>query len=96
MNNSKIIKILFSFLLIFASLVLILGILRGDSSVFSYFDLSRTQKSLELRVDQLAQQNQALSKEIQKIQESSMYAKKILKDKYHKLDDNESLIFLPD
>ena len=95
MRSSQI-KVFFYSLILFASLVLILGIFRGESSIMSYFDLLSTKKALTLRVNQLKQENLDLSMEIKKIQESPMYAKKVLKDRYHTLNDNESLIFLPD
>ncbi len=95
MNQVKL-KIFFSCLVIFASLVLILGIFRGESSVGTYFDLKNTKTVLIKRVQQLKQENKELSSEIQKIRESPMYAKKVLKDRYHTLNDDESLIFLPD
>lgn len=93
---SKWIKVFFSFLVAFASMVLVLGIFRGESSIMSYFDLVHTKTALTQRVEQLKEENQNLELEIKKIQESPMYAKKVLKDRYHTLNDNESLIFLPD
>ena len=95
MNRIKISKYLFSTLLMFASLVLVLGIIRGESSLSSFLDLSKTKKELELRVDDLKQQNKDLANEMERIQSSPMYARKILKDKYHLTDKDEQLIFLP-
>ncbi len=73
--------------------VLILGILRGRLQPGDYFRLAKSREVLHQTVDQLESQNTDLKDEITKIKKSKTYAQKILKDKYHKTEEDEHIIF---
>lgn len=76
--------------------VLLIGTLRGESSIFDYFKLRKSQDVLEATVDKLKASNEDLSEEIRKIKGSPDYARKVLRDKYHVTDSNEKIIFFAD
>lgn len=76
--------------------VLLIGTLRGESSIFDYFKLKKSSEVLEVTVDKLKQNNEVLSDEIRRIKSSPEYAKKVLRDKYHVTDGNEKIIFFAD
>ena len=83
-------------ILIFGAMVLGIGMVRGESSVATYFELKESQKILTHAVNELDTENQKLSLEITKIKQSSSYARKVLRDKYHVTDPNERIIFVED
>lgn len=72
------------------------GIIRGESSIRSYFELKKSRKVLEETVHALQAQNNNIALEIDKIKSSPEYARKVLRDKYHVTDENEKIIFFPD
>lgn len=76
--------------------VLLIGTLRGESSIFDYFKLRKSQELLETTVNKLKASNEDLSEEIRKIKGSPDYARKVLRDKYHVTDSNEKIIFFAD
>jgi cell division protein FtsB len=76
--------------------VLLIGTLRGESSIFDYFKLRKSQDVLEATVDKLKSGNEDLSDEIRRIKSSPAYARKVLRDKYHVTDENEKIIFFAD
>lgn len=73
--------------------VLLIGTLRGESSIFDYFKLRKSQDVMEATVEKLKASNEDLSEEIRKIKGSPEYARKVLRDKYHVTDPNEKIIF---
>ncbi len=82
------------FMLVGAGAVILnLGILRGDSSIESYFELEDSQKILLERVNNLETENASLNHEIMKLKESPVYARKVLRDKYHVTDPDEDIVF---
>ena len=78
------------------SLVLVLGIFRGSSSIARYFELKGNLSILKRSAEALENSNRALELEIHKIKSSPLYARKILKDRYHAVDENEEIVFFPD
>lgn len=72
------------------------GILRGNKSVKTYFELRKSLKILEDTVLTLKKENEKLKLEIIKIKNSPSYAQKVLKDKYHLKEDSEKIIFFAD
>ncbi|MBC7533110.1 MAG: septum formation initiator family protein [Oligoflexus sp.] len=76
--------------------VLLIGTLRGETSIFDYFKLRKSQEVLEATVDKLKTGNEDLSEEIRKIKGSPDYARKVLRDKYHVTEGNEKIIFFAD
>lgn len=76
--------------------VLLIGTLRGQSSIFDYFKLRKSQDILESTINKLTASNENLSEEIRKIKNSPDYARKVLRDKYHVTDPNEKIIFFAD
>jgi cell division protein FtsB len=76
--------------------VLLIGTLRGQTSIFDYFRLRKSQDILEGTIGKLKASNEDLSEEIRKIKSSPDYARKVLRDKYHITDPNEKIIFFAD
>ena len=83
-------------LIIATALVLVAGSLRGRQTIATYFDLLHTRQTLRDTVNSLESQNKQLELEIHKIQNSPAYAKKVLRDKYHVTEENETIIFFGD
>lgn len=80
-------------LLVFAALMLLVGIFRGDSSYAQFLELQQSRVVLENVVTSLRHQNQELLTEISKIKESPDYARKVYRDKYHLVEEGESIVF---
>lgn len=76
--------------------VLLIGTLRGESSIFDFFKLRKSSDVLEATVEKLKSNNEELSNEIRRIRNSPEYARKVLRDKYHVTDANEKIIFFAD
>lgn len=83
-------------LLVFGVMVLVTGMLRGGSSINSYWDLRGSRDLLQQTINNLEKQNDNLQLEITKIKQSSDYAKKVLRDKYHVTEADESIVFFAD
>jgi len=89
-------KLWLSLILGFGVSVLSVGMVRGESSVFSYLELRKSQLLLEQTVGKLRDENGDLQLEISKIKNSSTYARKVLRDKYHVTEEGERIVFFPD
>lgn len=76
--------------------VLLIGTVRGETSIFDYFKLRKSSDVLEATVDKLKASNEDLSEEIRRIKSSPEYARKVLRDKYHVTDQGEKIIFFAD
>ena len=74
-------------------LVIGLRVTRGDSSFSDYYALIHNRQTIEEAVAELRVKNDQLREEIVKIKTSKDYARKILRDKYHVLEDNERIMF---
>ena len=83
-------------ILISCSLVLLVGVIRGESPFTRYFKLSESQEILNETVEGLEREIAQISAEIERIEKSPSYAEKILRDKYHVTDKNESIVFFAD
>ena len=77
----------------FAVLVLAVGTIRGKSSIGAYFKLRESARRLEAAVATLEQENRDMRSEIERIRSSKVYARKVLRDKYHVTDGDEKIIF---
>lgn len=84
------------FLYGFATFVIFIGIVRGDTSIARYFSLKKSQKILEETVSALKEENKNLANEINQIKESKAYARKVLREKYHVTDEGEKIIYYAD
>jgi cell division protein FtsB len=82
-----------SVILSLGAIILGVGMVRGESSISNYMDLHRSEKVLEKTVANLQNSNAELNLEIHKIKESSSYAKKVLRDKYHVTESGEKIVF---
>ena len=82
-----------SALLLSGAVVVCLGIVRGESTFSSYFELKQSRAVLSQRVTDLKKENAGLQREITRIKESPSYAKKVLRDKYHVTEPGENIIF---
>ena len=77
-------------------IVLLIGTLRGEGSVFDYFKLRTSLVILEETIHKIEETNTQLNTEIFKIKKSPDYARKVLRDKYHITDSDEKIIFFAD
>ena len=77
----------------FGVFVLSVGIVRGRSSIGAYFKLKDSARRLEAAVATLEKDNRDMRDEIERIKSSKVYAKKVLRDKYHVTDGDEKIIF---
>lgn len=80
----------------YAAAVLIVSTVRGSSGVSSYFDLKESEEKLQATVEGLRDENKQLTLEIERIEKSDSYALKILRDRYHLVQDHERIIFFSD
>ena len=76
-----------------ATAVLLAGVVRGRSSIGTYFKLRESAKKLEAAVANLEAENHEMQLEIERIKSSKSYARKVLRDKYHVTDKDEKIIF---
>jgi cell division protein FtsB len=83
-------------LLLCGAIVLGIGIVRGESSIESYFELKRSRDTLKSTVEGLRAENKTLEDEITRLSNSKSYARKTLRDKYHIVDQDETIIFFAD
>lgn len=84
------------FLYAFATIVILIGVVRGETSIARYFSLSKSKYILEETVAALKAENEHLANEIHMIKESKSYARKILREKYHVTEDGEKIIYYAD
>ena len=84
------------FLYIFATAVITIGIMRGETSIGRYFALAKSKTILQEAVTELETENTNLATEIERIKESKSYARKVLRDKYHVTDDDEKIVYYAD
>lgn len=83
-------------IIISTAAVLAIGMVRGENPFNRYFKLSESREVLAETVDSLENEISHLSEELEKIQKSPNYAQKVLRDKYHVTEENESIIFFAD
>ena len=86
----------FKLWLLCAAFVLLMGLLRGERGIESYFSLRKSRDRLVDTVNKLQKETDDLEEEIHKIKSSKRYAKKVFKDKYHATETGESIIFFAD
>ena len=77
-------------------LVILNSIIQGKHSISGFFNLKKSHDILDRTVEGLKSENESLETEISRISNSSDYAKKVLRDKFHLIEDNERLIFFDD
>jgi len=75
---------------------IILSTLRGGGELFDYINIQRSLSLLKQNISKLEKKAQNLEHEIFRIKNSREYAKKVLKDRYHLTDENESIMFFAD
>jgi cell division protein FtsB len=61
--------------------------------VKDFLELEKSRGVLSTAVDKLKEENELIAEELNKIKSSPSYAKKILRDKYHVMDEDEDIIF---
>ena len=83
-------------LILGAIALLSMGILRGERSVKGYVDLRQSRDVLQSAVEALEIERNDLQLEISKLKNSPEYARKVLRDKYHLLEDSEDIVFFAD
>ncbi len=83
-------------LLIGAIVVLIVGISRGERAVEDYLSLRDTRDALLQTVEGIEASNENLRQEVTRLRRSPAFARRVLRDKYHITDADESIIFFAD
>jgi len=83
-------------LCVFGCFILISGIFRGEQTWKNFSELKAKHAEIELIQKQLAQKNKQIKDEINLIKSQTTYAQKVLKDRYHKVTDDEEIIFFND
>jgi len=83
-------------LLALGVVVISLGLIRGSSTIGTYYELKRSRELLRQTVAGLERENESIASEIEKIRTSSSYARKVLRDKYHLTEANEDIVFFAD
>jgi len=83
-------------LLVWASLVFLVGMLRGQTSIGRYLSLKDSEIVLSKAVSEIERENHKLETEIEKLKSSKDYARKVLRDKYHLTDADEKIIYFAD
>ena len=83
-------------LCLFGCFILATGILRGNHTWKNFRELQAKHSELELIQKDLAGKNSAIENEISLIKNQTSYAQKVLKDRYHKVTDDEEIIFFDD
>ena len=81
------------FYFLFAAFVIAVSISRGETNLFVYLKLKSKQKMLTDRIEELTEVEKRLRKEIFKIENFPEYARKILRDRYHQLDEGEIIVY---
>lgn len=89
-------KHVLNFILSLGFFSIFLGVFRGEYSIKRYMSLVESKEVMTETVTRLNQENEDLEHEITKLQNSKGYAQKVLRDKYHILEEDESLIFFAD
>lgn len=74
-------------------LAMISGLYQNKDAYKEYKKLKRAEVNLQSKVTSLHEQINEMQTEIDSIRTSSIYAKKILTDKYHDTEDDEIIIF---
>ena len=83
-------------LYIYATIVISIGVFRGETSIGRYFSLTKSRTILEETVNGLRSENARLTEEISRIKESKAYARKVLREKYHVTEDGEKIVYYAD
>ena len=83
-------------ILLFGTVVLLVGIWRGENSIAHSYHLQRSAEALRQHIAQLTADNKQLADEIKKLRNSKSYARRVLRDRYHLVEDDENIIFFAD
>ena len=85
------------FLLLFCGSCLLLSSAFGENDfLIKYFKLQESRNILLETITKLEQETLLLEEEIHKIKNSKSYVHKILRDKYHLINEDEEIIFFAD
>lgn len=79
-----------------AALILLIGSWRGENAFADYFELRASQQVLKRAVQDLEADIARIEGEITKINESTSYAQKVYRDKYHYTEPDETIMFISD
>lgn len=73
--------------------MLLVGIIQGKISFADYWLLKEKRDLYAQKVKNLEEETQELELEIERVSYSKQYARKILREKYHLLEENEKIFF---
>ena len=80
----------------FGCFILATGIFRGQHTWKNYRELQAKKHELVAIVAKMKKSNLAVQNELDLIKSQKSYAQKVLKDRYHKVNDDEEIIFFND
>ncbi len=86
---------LFNTLILGVILILLIASLRGEKNYEKYKSLSNSSAVLSARVLRLEKESVELDEEINRINSSPDYAKKLLKGIYNKKEEGEDMVIFP-
>ena len=78
---------------LFAIITLSISLFQGDFGLLDYLALKKTEETLKQTIGELEEQNEIVKAEIDRIKSSPLYARKVLRDKYHVTEQGEHIIF---
>jgi cell division protein FtsB len=90
MNSSD--RFFFKCLIFLTASLLAWGTFHGETSFADYFFLKEKRDLYKKKIQALEAETQSIALEIERVEGSEAYAKKILKDKYHVLADGEKVL----
>jgi cell division protein FtsB len=80
----------------FGCFILATGIFRGQHTWKNYRELQAKKVELVAIVEKIKASNLVVKNELDLIKNQKTYARKVLKDRYHKVNDDEEIIFFDD
>ncbi len=83
-------------LLIWATIVFVVAMFRGQSSISRYLSLKDSEIVLSKAVNDIETENLRLENEIRMLKSSKIYARKVLRDKYHVTESDEKIVYFAD
>jgi len=79
-----------------ASVVLLNGIFRTHTSVYGYKRLLHNKKIMLDSLEGKRAKNKSLENKIHRLMSSRVYARKLLRDRYHFREDGEDMMYISD
>ncbi len=94
--SNQAIKVQYYFFLLWTISLFLFGVIQGQTSIFDYLDLTKSRDVLQQATYKLEREVANLQLEIKKINTSKVYARRVLRDRYHMTAPNEYILFFPE